>query len=230
MSLVELMVGLAVGLIVILSALAMYTSTSIGARNTLESATLNIAIRGAMDLMVEEIRRAGFGGDPFMVTGITDLNIQDYDGGDDNCILYSYDADLSDSTSATEYFGFRINNAVWARYGGSGDLSNCTNGSWERLTDPSKVQIDSDSGFAIDYQCIVVEANTSATDWPEGVGEECKSGNAAFVWAEGVTPAALLESRQVTINLSGAMTRDSDMRMDLMQQVHVRNHRVINLP
>ena len=241
MSLVELMVGLAVGMMVVLAALTMYTTTSIGARNTLDSAKLNIEIRGAMDLMVEDIRRAGYGGADFTDRGdtggpYTDLVIRDYDGGTDNCILYAYDGDTDGelaTTSAYEYYGFRIaDNKVSMRNGGSQDLSSCANSpsAWQPLTDPNIVQIDQDNAFAIEYQCIAVEANTSATGWPEGLGEECKAGETAYEWALTVTPAALLETRQVTIDLGGALTRDSDMRMDLIQDVHVRNHRVVILP
>jgi len=235
MSLVELMVGLAVGMIVMLATLAMYTTTSISARNTLDSAKLNVEIRGAMDLMVEDIRRAGFGGDEYMSEGspYTDLVIRDYDGGTDNCILFSYDLFPYAATSSTEYFGFRINDAVWMRDGGSGDLSNCTNGSWERLTDPTKVEIDErDVGagdtpfFAIEYQCIAAWPTTSATDF----SGQCQSGQSIYDWAAGVAPAALLETRQVTIDLGGALTRDATMRMELTQDVQVRNHRLVVIP
>jgi prepilin peptidase dependent protein B len=225
MSLVELMVGLTVGLIVILATLAMYTTTSIGARNTLDSAKLNMEIRGAMDLMVEEIRRAGYGGEAFMVTGSTDLGVQGYDGGVANCLLYSYDEDANGelaTTSATEYFGFRIaDNAIAMRVGGSGDLSSCANGApaWQPVTDPNVVQIDEDNTFAIDYQCIAVEANTSATEWPSACSAVSLSG-----------PALLLETRMVTIDLRGGLTRDATMSMDLTQDVLVRNHRVVEVP
>jgi len=239
MSLVELMVGLTVGLIVILATLAMYTTTSIGARNTLDSAKLNMEIRGAMDLMVEEIRRAGHGGADFMSKGspYTDLVIRGYDGGTANCILYSYDGEDTDgelaTTSAYEYYGFRIGDSkISMRKGGSDDLSSCSASTqaqqaWQPLTDPETVQIEEDNTFAISYECIPISPTTSATDWSGA----CQSGETIYDWAAALgTPSALLETRKVTIDLRGTLKRDATMRMDLTQDVHVRNHRVITLP
>ena len=239
-SLVELMVGLAVGLIVLLATLGMYTTTSIGARNTVDSAKLNTEIRGAMDLMVEDIRRAGFcsPGDLDDCSHYNELVIRNYGSGSANCILYSYNLDPLDATSSTEYLGFRIDNAVWMRDGGSGDLSNCTNGSWERLTDPTKVQIydrqpvDANDPhingfFEITYQCIPISPTTSATDWSGA----CESGQTIYDWAAGLSePAALIETRRVTIDLSGELTRDATMHIEPIQDVLVRNHRVVELP
>ena len=89
-SLVELMIGSAVGLIVIAAVLATYAVIARSGSETMASAKLNAELRAAMDMMVRDIRRAGSwtatlasrkeGANPFTQrTGplITDVNIFD---------------------------------------------------------------------------------------------------------------------------------------------------------
>lgn len=230
-SLVELMIGLTIGMLIVIGVLSIYTSTSVGSRNTLNSAKLNMEIRGAMDLMAEDIRRAGFGGNTFMAVGTTDLAI--YDSG--SCIVYSYndDNDIDGVVSADEYFGFRIqNNTIQMRNGGSGDASNCTNGEWEDITAPDTVQIDAPTGgahFSISYQCL--RSDTNAV----GANQPCVSGQAIFDAASTAATAAgsrigLIEIREVTIDIPAHITADSTMRIALQETVAVRNHRVVIVP
>lgn len=235
-SLVELMVGMAIGLLVIVAALSMYASTSRGARDTLGSAKLNMEIRGAMDVMIEDIRRAGFGGNAFMAVGATDLVI--YDDGD--CIVYSYDANANGilaTASPFEYFGFRVqDNTLSMRNGGAGDVSNCTDGAWEPLTDPANVQIDAPANnnpyFRIDYQCLDSSLPVSANN-PKT--EPCLPGNSIYNAALATVTAnnrkiGLIETRHVTIRLSGHLTNDATMRISMAQTVLVRNHRAVIVP
>ena len=237
LSLVELMIGLVVGLFVIIGATSIYLTTIIGARDTINSAKLNMEIRGAMDAMVEDIRRAGFGGDAFMVvnpsTDATDLTI--YNSG--NCIVYSYDADADGSlatASPFEYFGFRVQgNTLQMRNGGAGNVSNCTNGGWEGLTDPNTVQIETPTGgaayFAISYQCLRTDNNTL------GANQRCLTGQTVFDSAATDAAASgdrigLVEIREVTINLPAHVASDTTMRINLSESVAVRNHRIVTVP
>ena len=232
-SLVELMIGLVVGLFVIIVATSIYLTTIIGARDTINSAKLNMEIRGAMDTMAEDIRRAGFGGAVFMSMGGTDLAI--YNSG--GCIVYSYDSNADGSlatASPFEYFGFRVqNNTLQMRNGGAGNVSNCTNGDWEALTDPNTVQIETPAGgvpyFAISYNCLRTDNNTL------GSGEPCVSGQTVFDAATTAVMVSgdrigLVEMREVTINLPAHLASDATMRINLSESVAVRNHRVVTVP
>ena len=77
------MVGLTVGLIIVMAAGAMYITNLLSARDTGASLRLNSEVRMAMDVMIDEIRRAGYSPgstpatNPFMVAGIdgTDLRV-----------------------------------------------------------------------------------------------------------------------------------------------------------
>src|ERR1035437_3149077 len=124
-SLVELMVGLTVGLIIVDAAASVYITAVRGGADTLRSAKLNMELRRAMDLMVYEIRRAGYtagttnlASNPFMLTS-ANLTLVLTPGGYD-CILFSYDANGSGAVNSADFFGFRKNgSAISMRYGGT---------------------------------------------------------------------------------------------------------------
>lgn len=62
LTLIELMIGIVVGSIVLGAVIAVYASTIRGSNTALRTARLNQELRSTMDLMVREIRRAGFNG------------------------------------------------------------------------------------------------------------------------------------------------------------------------
>lgn len=229
LSLVELMVGMTVGLIVLTAVFTIYITAMQGGRDTLNAAKLNVELRGAMDVMVEEIRRAGSGGaggpgSPFMnrnTATFSDLAVS----GTGNCIEFSYDANGNGTLGSDEYFGFRIqNNAIEMRNGGTGVINSCTNGTWERLTDPAFVTIPTlptGSGyFSVAYQCLNTGTNTSAS-------QPCLPGNSLYDTALTNPAVNLIELREVTINLPGQLVNDTNMRIVLNQHILVRNHRVV---
>ena len=115
-SLVELMIGSAVGLIVIAATVATYIAIARSGSEILASAKLNAELRAAMDMMVRDIRRAGSwtatlssredGANPFTRrTGglITDINI--FDSG--KVIEFSYNGSFLGSANGT-VFGYRV--------------------------------------------------------------------------------------------------------------------------
>jgi type IV pilus assembly protein PilW len=238
LSLVELLVGLTVGLLVIFAALSMFAVAAMGARNTLGTARLNAEVRAAMDVIVEDVRRAGFGGDAFTQAGTTDLAV--YENG--SCLVYSYDEDLNgvvNSASPYEYFGFRVDDdELKVRYG-SGDLSACggENRLWEALTDNSILEIEAlsqgEAYFSIDYQCL--RSRPASTSSEIGSGQRCASGSAVYDAAAVDATASgssvvLVETRKVTVTLPVRLTTESAMRIRLSQEVMVRNHRIVEVP
>ena len=59
-SLIELMVGVAVGLFVVLAASAIYLNATATGRDAAHANRLNQDMRAIMDVMVADVRRAGF--------------------------------------------------------------------------------------------------------------------------------------------------------------------------
>lgn len=131
-SLVELMVGVAVGFFVVLAASAIYLNTFSSSAVSMHQVRLNQSMRAIMDVMVFDIHRAGaWGGassgvsnNPFtrrVGDGRTDTNViaDLYVNADGSCILYSYDVNQNDgvdvfdsTTNTSEFFGFRYNSTT----------------------------------------------------------------------------------------------------------------------
>ncbi|MEA3638503.1 MAG: hypothetical protein VBE63_01000 [Lamprobacter sp.] len=240
-SLVELMIGITIGMMIIASTLTIYATTGYGASATLGSAKLNVELRGAMDVMVEDIRRAGFGRDGATLTFMSsNSDIAVYDSDADNvndCVVYSYQPPSGVVTT----FGFRIvENVVRMRNSSAnltGTVADCTTANaWEALTDANTVIIDAiESGanyFDISYQCLLANRPTGATiATTSPASQSCTAGSSLYdeaaVQATATsTPIALVEIRYVSIRLEGHLTQDDSMRMALAQSVMVRNHRI----
>lgn len=232
LSLVELMVGMVIGLVILAAAGTMYIASARTGRDTLASAQLNITLRGAMEVMADEIRRAGYslaGGrnSAFMnrtAGTFSDLNVS----ADGTCVEFSYDADGDGALANAEYAGFRIRNgAVQMRDGGAGVVADCVNGTWSAITDPGSVLITNHTNgqnyFVISYQCM--NAATSVSD-----NNPCRAGGGGTVFdlaAAGATAVDLIETRTVTINMGAQLVDDNAMVMQSVQRVLVRNHRVV---
>lgn len=221
--LVELMVGMAVGLLIVAAATSVYITTLRGGTDALRSAKLNIELRGAMDLMAAEIRRAGYWpanaasltGNPFTQSG---TNLSNPSG----CILFTYDRNANGAVNAAEYVGFKLNSskAIAMRYSGDNTMSgDCTAGSWESLTDPETVVVDALT-FTVSYQCLNAQASTSAN-------EPCNSGQTFYDTAAAATGKVdLVEIRTVTISLEAHHIEDAATKINLSQSILLRNSRI----
>lgn len=233
MSLVELMVAMVIGLLILAAAGTAYIVSSRSGRDTINSTRLNIELRGAMDVMADEIRRAGAVGlianagvnNPFTVqisASRTDLQVS----ADGTCVEFTYDADGDGLVDTAEYSGFRVqNNAIQMRNGGAGIVNNCSdvNGSWQTLTDTGVVTVQPYASgvpyFSISYQCLNTLNNLSQN-------VSCNNFT-AYTGITAGTSADLLETRTVTVRFGGTLLQDAAMKIKLLEQVLVRNHRVV---
>ncbi|TCJ14767.1 hypothetical protein EZJ19_09300 [Parasulfuritortus cantonensis] len=243
-SLVELMIGITIGMVIVAGALAIYLSSLRGGSDTLRSAKLNQALRASMDIMVNDIRRAGFWAsatasstNPFSERGgstQTDLAIHSVSTTGD-CVLFSYDAvykagNTAGSVDSDDFFGYRLTGGAVVMRQGNGDgqyTASCTGATgWERFTDTNDVVVDTLSFSTTGSQCVNARTNavwtsTSATVPP------CESSTTGY---SATTGDRLIELRQVSITLAGHLTADPVMRISLTQPVRVRNDRVIIAP
>jgi type IV pilus assembly protein PilW len=138
-------------------------------------------MRTGMNIMVDDIRRAGYWGafvqgtdNPFTVrTGalITDIYILSFNGVSNACILYSYDATYQDhnhigtpigdrtsdlgSEKGADFFGFRLgtNGTLQMRHGGT-TTNDCTDGNWESITDENTLVIEALTFDTEESQCM----------------------------------------------------------------------------
>jgi type IV pilus assembly protein PilW len=148
---IEVLVGLAVGVIVIGGALVVYSSSVQSSSNTLRTSRLNQEVAGLMLVMTNDIRRAGYWENvagsalqlnPFSQINATSLVVRDDMAtdvaqpptGQGTCITYAYDATyLGGNTPGVvenaDLFGFRLNNGiVQMRQSGTIDGTACVGG------------------------------------------------------------------------------------------------------
>lgn len=163
-TLVELLVGVAVGLLVVLGAIAIYVGTSKGGREIILVNRFNQDMRSVMDIIVSDLRRAGFaaagpatGANAFTVEdggGVAPVtNIRVTGAADSQCLLFAYDTTWRAGAvvsaagavdAGIDFGGFRLNDgAVQTLRSGdiAGTDADCAQLEWEDLNDPGVIRV-----------------------------------------------------------------------------------------
>jgi prepilin peptidase dependent protein B len=158
-TLVELLIGMLLGLLVAGAGMGLFLTSLQGQTDNIRLSRLNQDMRALMDIMVRDIRRAGFvtnrpdlylaslKSNPFF-SSTTDLKIYSTGSLTNNCIVYTYNRNFEDSSTtpptpitpavdSNEYFGFRLNASgeLEMRYSGTTNAS-CANGDWQMVIEP----------------------------------------------------------------------------------------------
>lgn len=250
-SLVEMMVGITVGLIIASGAMTFYVNTVKSNADTLGLAVLNQNLRAIMDVMVRDIRRAGYvTSDPAnQFSSITNNPFAEMyllysgtatslpDGAEAACILYSYNrnwaAGAAIAVDTNEQFGFGLSagNIKMKKSGASttatdADCSNISNGTyWETLNDPN-IQIS-----ALSF--VRIESPLNITSMLDGTGDgdgdgKCDIGEACNVCTrDGAPDPACLYVRDITISITGNLVADPSVSQTITEQVRVRNDKYL---
>ncbi|NVK01746.1 MAG: prepilin-type N-terminal cleavage/methylation domain-containing protein [Oceanospirillaceae bacterium] len=154
-SLIELMIGMLVGLIVLSAIIYIFLVTLKSQKEIYSSSLLIRETNFLNDLISGELRRVGYNSGGGVASGI-----YAYDANSNSCIVYSYE---KPSTSSAAYYGFRVaNDAV--EYG-VGVTTSCAGGSWSAVSNdevvisngqftvgaPTSVRNTTDETFSITY-------------------------------------------------------------------------------
>ncbi len=222
-TLTDLLVGTTVGALVLIGISTTYV---LGARSTsqnVEQARLNQELRAVLEIMQQDIRRAGYwdmseADDPDPAQNPFQSSIDGIDrrlrtgqvAGEstESCILYSYDLEHDNPTAMT-MFGFRLRHqSVQMRTGPSSvddKTFACTigSGSWERITSED-VRITT-----LRFTITIAQTNLA----PEKEDAAC------------ATNELCRETRQVAILIAGRIRDDQAVRQSLQATVAVRNDR-----
>lgn len=224
LSIVELLVGSAVALIVVIGSFAFYMSTMRSGLSSQRQLRLTQETRAVLDILLQEVRRAGYwanaangGTNPFTVRTAgsgTDLFVQN------NCLLYTYDAtflasNTSGSVDSRDYFGFRLNGTTMQMLPdnpGYTDTSraSCDNLAWQNLTDGTDVSI-TEMTSSVKYKCLHQTSPLTATN------------NEA-------TPCSTsgdVETRTVNIFLKVTSIADSTTTISVTDAVLLPNNRIV---
>lgn len=211
-TLVEMMIAIVINLILFAGLLTFFVNNLEHYRKEMDTNRLYDQLHLAMQLMVNDIRRAGYwananndigknqNNNPFMVSGSSDITVNNTN----NCILFSYDHDNNgslasiSSISDDERYGYRLSNStLQARPPGASYNCTASASSWENMTDPTIITITN----------LTFTLNTTTITTGPG--------------AQGIM------IRSVDISLTGRLTRDTSVTKTLSQHVRIRNDKFI---
>lgn len=209
LSLVELMVGMVIGLVVVSGAISLFVGNVGNSRRMLVEARMNQDLRAAADVVARELRRAGYWENSIAGTATTSTgsaatanpNAAVSANAASSTITYSVSRDAVASPARTydntmqtdEQFGFKLEGGV---------LKMQVGGSWQPLTDPNIVTINNFS----------IAPTETALDIREACAKTCTGSS-----------CPTLTVRSYALLLQGTAASDSGVTRVLQETVRVRN-------
>ena len=210
-TLIELMVGLVVGLIVLSAVIYAFISTLRSSADIVNSVRLNREMANISDILVGELRRSGYWpvtsatNSPFGAT--PDIAILPTDGVADTCVLYSYYND-SVTPEVQVYRGIAVDSGV-IYYSDvvSTALSSATScdpvgESWPELSNSKFLQVNS---LSLNLTCFDVLTGTS------------------LAYASCRTAGTSTLSRSISISLEAAVVSDPEWSSGIDEVVKLQN-------
>ena len=220
-SLVELMVGIAVGMFVVAAASIMATSQLTDNRRLLLETQLQQDLRSAADLVARDLRRAGYSesassgisspsGSVMVANAYSTLYMP---SSTDHTVRYDYRRGAGAGS-----FGFWWNPTDGVLRACQSDHldTGCPSSGWQELTDPATVKVTDfsidttrasprahvDNDNAITIACPALCADGTATCWPK------------------------VSVRELVVTISGQARSDSRVNRTLQVSVRVRNDKI----
>jgi prepilin peptidase dependent protein B len=203
----ELMIALSINGFIFVALVAIFISGLTHYNTLFQTNQLYTELHAAMDIMVADIRRAGYWANassiigshsntnPFMASG-TDISV----GASNTCILMTYDHTQSGASSlpaiSSSYddlrYGYRLtNNAIQSRPRGATFACNAASNNWTNITDTNIIRVNTLT-FALSTQVITVGSHT-------------------------------ITVRYVTITITGALLSNSAVTETLVENVRIAN-------
>jgi type IV pilus assembly protein PilW len=218
MSIIELMIGLAIGLFILAGASAMFVNNVVNSRQILLESRINQDLRSTMDLITRDLRRGGYWGNSLAGTVATGSNSTTVANPyttvtrtGTNAIGYAYTRGTENDAldTATEQFGFKLDTSIKAiqmNIGGS---------TWQTLTNTDIVNIPN-NGFTI-----------TPTETAIDVRAACAKTCIDTVLPPSIPTSAencpRIQVRTYNIVLTGESTANPAVTRTLRSQVRVRN-------
>lgn len=224
LTLVELLVGIVVGLVVLSAAGGAMMSYIKSYSDSQKILNLNQNMRAAMDIMAREIRRAGyvssdvsdidkFKDNPFFKG---DYDLTTYNNG--QCIVFSYEKDKISGVSLGDKAGFKLGadkNVQMRKIKYENVNSACD---WSGFDELEGI---TDDDIIVDKLIFKIEDSQGNTP-PRGIdvnnpGQECDPNSADSAKKD------CLYVRSVRIELSAHVEKDPEIKQTLVQTVKIRN-------
>ncbi len=232
LTLIEIMISLLLGLIVIGGALSIYIASIRGSTDVVNGARLNYDLDSIMQLMVNDIRRAGYWGGAITGSSVRNPAGAGCSAGNPftcgtaniqlptaSCILYTYDADSNGTVDNGEYFGFKLEDgSIKISSADTVDATvDCTASDyrWQTITDENKINISNLTFSDANYKCLNT-TTLASFDTP------CASVSSADLPPDNNA----VETREITITMVGNVKDEGAVNKTLSAIVKVRNNRI----
>lgn len=203
LSLVELLVGTAIGLFLVGGATKLFIDTLDDTRRLIIETRVNQDLRAAADLIARDLRRAGYWQSPLQGVSYppaaNPYRVATPASGVATSITYAFSRDATENNTldTNEQFGFRLNN----------NAIEVNNGTWQQLTDPVSVVV---TQFSVTPVWRTVPLGHFCSP-------PCTPGSAGC-------PALLV--RRFDILLRGQATGDANVVREVRESVRLRNDEV----
>ena len=211
LSLVELMIGLAIGLFITAAGFSVLVGQWREHRSATAAMRLMQDLRSASDVITRDLRRAGHWSDPSVAMAASAASgavANPYAAfapasaaSDAAGFAYSRDAAENQLLDSNEQFGLRLRNGVIELLLGAGN--------WQALTDAGTLQVTAFS----------VSPSTQTVSLLDHCARPCPAGAAAC--------DARLELRSLVVSITARATDDASLVRQLTSQVRIRNDGVI---
>lgn len=221
LSVVELLVGVTVGLFLVAGAATLFVTNLGNSRKLLMETRVNQDLRAAADLITRDLRRSGYSATAIQGTFVAAAasapprNLYAAEITHDvaaSRIEYAYAQDTNSTVENTERFGFRLN---------AGAIDIKVANAWQTMTDPTTLTVTA----------LTIAPTVTAVDIRGSCLRACcdAAGVAAGVCAAAAvnmaTPPACPTTtvRQYDLTLTGQATADSSVARTLRTRVRLRN-------
>ncbi|WP_410499805.1 PilW family protein [Chitinibacter sp. S2-10] len=215
-SLIELMVAMLISLFALAAIISLLTNNLAYGRSSIDMLKLNQEMRTAMDIISDDLRRAGYWNNTQSMLGnstvsnpysFPTLPVTINTAAD--CITFSYDRDNTSNTpAANEIFGFALsNNAIVTGFpddtiNGCDDIS-----SWNTVSNPNSIRITS-----LSFQIINPTVTTGS--------------NAHQFTSDG----GLVCVREIRIRIAANLVKDTTVKQSLEKTIRLRNDEIRRAP
>jgi type IV pilus assembly protein PilW len=210
LSIMELLIGIAVGMVVISGAAMLFARNLAGSKLLLAESRLNEDLRNAADLLTRDLRRAGYWGNAIKGTqaigagAVTTPNPYSLNNSPNaEQVDYRFSREVAvadnDNLDPNEQFGFRLHDKAIQMQDGTNN--------WSDITDKTSVEITTFT---------VTPTVTSIS-----LGDACPT-----VCLPGTPNCPTATVRSYAVVLHGRSVRDSGLERTLRSTVRVRNDQV----
>ena len=209
-SIIELIVGLGVGLILAAGTVAIFAGLSRSSNDSMKITRLEYELRTALTLITHDIRRAGYSAvaaadiDTGNNTNAFMSATTDIQTPSSSCILFAYDINRDGvlpalgTTPNDKRFGYRLQNAVLQTRASADTTFSCTAGNWENLTNTTLLEVT-----ALNFTLSTTTVSES------GPG------------------SASMAVRSAAVSITARLKDDTAVQRTLTEQVQLRNDKFI---